>query len=177
MAVAVEELSPAVAGEYERIVGAGGARGKPSLDRAKSAVANRGQSAAPPRPPSSGRPGPHLRVGVDQLGQLWAGGRKASRLLPSAVSGRSSILPRLITAGFLGILVLEVASSITGHYFNYSLATPLKPTGDQTYRGLFQGQVVGQSNPHMNPTVTPAAAGPPSSAKAGKPATIPGFMP
>lgn len=66
--------------------------------------------------------------------------RVAPKLLPTAVSGRSSILPRLITAAFLGLLALEVVSQVTGRYFGYSLQTPLKPKGDQTYRPLYQGQ-------------------------------------
>jgi len=154
MAIAAEELTPEVAGEYQRLVGAGGAPGKTSLDHAKTNVRQASGPTTPPlassRPTRSARP----RYAMEQsTGSLWVGQharqavRIAPRLLPSSVSGRSSILSRLITALFVGLLALEVASYVTGRYFGYSLRTPLKPRGDQTYRPLYKGQELNPASP------------------------------
>lgn len=125
----------------------------PAIEAAEGGEATAAAAAPAARAPAARPRAP--RVSAPRGGSPRSSGPSASQFLPSSVSGNSSLLPRLITAAFLGLLVLEAVSYITGRYFNYNLTTPLKPAaGDQTYHPLYTGQQVGDSA-HVNPPALP----------------------
>ena len=143
MAVAVEELTPAVAGEYSRLTASGAMAGRETLQQAQRNVAAKVPSAPAPKQPAvfqGGRPVGPARVTRSASTQSAASA--AFQHLPSGgQKGGTGVGIRLIWAVAAGLLALEVMSLATNRYFNWSLKgglSSLKSAG--TYVGLYPGQ-------------------------------------
>jgi hypothetical protein len=177
MAVAVEELSPEVLGEYSRVVAGGGAAGRPSLDAAKrnlskvaGAPAQAGKTAGKAAEAKTQGAVTVLRHGHPVQAAGKAAGKAAAvpgsvlQHMPSGGQvGMAGMFVRLIWAVALGLIVLEVLSQLTGRYFTWDLATGwanLKTAG--SYVGLYPGQPsAGVTGPSTSAVpATPPRAGP-----------------
>ena len=138
MAVAVEELTPAVAGEYQSLTAAGASAGRDTLQRARANVARRQAAPVPRSQPAvfqNGRP-------LGPAPSATPTARAAFQHLPSGgQKGGTGVGIRLIWAAAAGLLALEVLSLATNRYFSWSLKGGLASLkGAGTYVGLYPGQ-------------------------------------
>ena len=153
MAVAVEELTPAVASEYGRLTAGGAMAGRETLQQAQRNVAAQVPAAPRPKQPAvfqSGQAVGPARV-VRSASTRSTASAAAQHLPSGGQKGGTGVGIRLIWAAAAGLLALEVLSLATNRYFNWSLKgglSSLKSAG--TYIGLYPGQtakLAGQAAP------------------------------
>lgn len=143
MAIAIEELTPAIAGEYQALTAGGAAAGRETLRRARANVSARQGVPVARRDPvvfsqgrSVGRPAPGAARAAFQ--HLPSGGQK----------GGLGVGIRLIWAAAAALVALEVLSLATGRYFTWDLKgglSSLRQAG--SYLGLYPGQTVAKPTP------------------------------